>query len=114
MDLEAEDAVAQRPGGSRRAAQLNDFERGEARDLLEQEGTKGGGERQVVLLALAEAGEHVAQDVGDLARRQLECGTGRSRRWTQQRTCGPTECAAAGEAVGGVVDVAVEAPEPFL
>jgi hypothetical protein len=71
VDLEAEDAIAQRPGGGRRAAQLNDFERGEARNLLEQEGAKGGGQRQVVQLGLAEAVEHVAQDVGDLAGRQL-------------------------------------------
>ncbi|MCA6100142.1 hypothetical protein [Bradyrhizobium australafricanum] len=79
MNLKTEDAVAQRPGGGRRAAQLNDFERGEASDLLEQESAKGGGQRQVVLLGLAEAVEHVAQDVGDLAGRQLELGK-RTRR----------------------------------
>lgn len=79
MNLETEDTVAQRPGGGRRAAQLNDSERGEARDLLEQEGAKGGGQRQIVLLGLAEAVEDVTQDVGDLAGRQLELGK-RTRR----------------------------------
>jgi hypothetical protein len=79
VNLETEDAVARRPGSGRRAAQLNDFECGETRDLLEQEGAKGGGQRQVVLLGLAEAVEHVAQNVGDLAGRQLELGK-RTRR----------------------------------
>lgn len=116
MDLETEDAVAQRPGGGRRAARGSGLERDEACDLLQQESTKGCGQRQVVLLGLAEAGEHVPQDVGNLAGRQLELGkrTRRSLHWSWQRTGGPAECTAAGEAVGCVVDVAVETPEPFL
>lgn len=116
MNLETKDAVAQRPGGGWRAAQLTDFELGEARDLVEQEGAKGGGQRQVVLLGLAEAVEHVAQDVGDLAGRQLELGkrtlSSLHRAWPWAPV--PAERAVPGESVGGIVDVAVETPEPLL
>ncbi|MBW5438460.1 hypothetical protein FXB41_27970 [Bradyrhizobium canariense] len=121
MDLEAEDAVAQRSDGGPHPPQVNDFERGEARDLLEQEGTQGGGERQIVLLALAEAGEHVAQDVSDLARCQLERWAGRTKRRPHDTlhrawpwTATGAERAVPGEAVGRVVDIAVEAPKPLL
>lgn len=67
MDFEGEDAIAHGADNDRRAAQQGRLDCGKAGDLLEQEGAQDAGQRQVVRLGLAEAGEHAAQDLRDLA-----------------------------------------------
>jgi hypothetical protein len=67
VDLKREDAIAHRAGGDRHAAKKRGLECGKASDLLQQDGAKDGGQRQVVRPVLAEAGEHSLQDLRDLA-----------------------------------------------
>lgn len=81
-----------------------------------QDGAKHSGHRQIVLLRLTEARKHAAQDLRDLARRQFKPAQmlERTRKRPLERTVIRRERAASGETVGGVVDVAIEAPEPLL
>ncbi|AWM05767.1 hypothetical protein [Bradyrhizobium symbiodeficiens] len=116
MDFQGKDAITHRSDGDWRAAQAGGFACGEACDLLMQDGAKHSGHRQIVLLRLTEALKHAAQYLRDLARRQFEPAQmlERPRKQTLERAVIRRERAASGETLGGVVDVAIKAPEPLL